>query len=155
MMVLENSIQEHQSCYSFAWCQTSEKDLPWQDRSVWVGSGRLLSSKDGRLFDFEGSAPGVDWVHQFELKVNGLEDYWYLAIPFQKKNISQLKTALKCSTSEILQLVTDNQTIVYTESKTWSDFHPSFQEMVEDLNAVGIICQTEIRTRKIDQLENV
>lgn len=151
MMVLPDSIREHQHCYSFSWCAVAQKDLPWAQRSIWVGSGRLLISKDGSMADFEGSAPGIDWVHKFELKLQGLEDYWYLEIAYHKQYLGKLKTALHCSTPELLQQLTADQTIVRTESKRWNNYQPSFQRLVNDLRDFGIPHLLEIRMRPFEE----
>lgn len=74
LIVLTDTIVEYQYCYSFSWCKKSEENLDVKDRSIWVGAGRLLASKDGAKFGFEGSSPGVDWIHYFELEVQGMED---------------------------------------------------------------------------------
>ncbi len=148
IIVVEDTIIEHQHCYSMAWCKKSEIELNWNQKTLWVGSGRLLISKDGEIVDLEGSAPGVDWIHHFELKMFGLEDFWILEIPYSKENISKLKSILKQSTPELLKLVNDKNVITFTESKAWNDNYTKLAGLSDDLNQVGIECQLEIKTRK-------
>ena len=148
MVVLGDTLIEHKHCYSFSWCKKSEENLHWRNRTVWVGAGLLLGSKNGDIFDFAGSSPGVDWIYLFELQVQGLEEYWYLEIPFKKEYISKLKAAIKCSTMELLKMVDENQNIIYTEPKAWNDHFPRFQEIADDLNRSGVACEIQIKTRK-------
>ena len=37
MVVLGDTIIEHEHCYSFSWCKKSEENLHWSKRAVWVG----------------------------------------------------------------------------------------------------------------------
>ncbi len=148
MIVLEEGMEEHNYCFSLLWCKKSERDLIWEQRTEWVGIGRILISKDGKTAEFEGSAPGVDWVHYFELKLQGLEDYWYLEIPYAKENMLKLKSAFRCSTQELLKMVNENHKIILTEIKEWCDDFPKFDDIADDLNNSGINCQIEIKTRK-------
>lgn len=147
MIVLTEGIEEHNHCFSLLWCIKKEKHLDWKQRTNWIGSGRLLISKDGKIAEFEGSAPFVDWIHHFELKIQNLEDYWFLEIPYRKKDISKLKSAIKCSTKELMELVNKDGKIIFDESKTWNDHFPKFKEIADDLNRSGINCQVEIRQR--------
>ena len=148
MIVLENEMKEHDHCYSLLWCKKSERNLNWEQRTSWVGAGRLLISKDGKVAEFEGSAPGVDWIFHFENKLQNLESYWNLEIPYSKENISKLKSILKCSTPELLKKVNENDKITLTELKEWNDHYTELNEITNDLNNVGINCQLEIKTRK-------
>ena len=154
MIVLEEGMEEHKLCFSLLWCKKSERDLTWEQRTTRVGVGRLLISKDGKTAEFEGSSPGVNWIHHFELKLQGLEDYWYLEIPYAKENMSKLKSAFKCSTQELLGMVNENHKIILTETKAWCDHFPEFKEIAYDLNNSGINCQIEVRTRKITSEKN-
>ncbi len=148
MIVLEEGIEEHNHCFSLFWCKKSEKKLTWNKRTSWVGAGRLLISKDGEIAEFEGSAPGVDWIHHFELKLQNLEDYWNLEIPYSKGKISELKSILKCSTPELLKLVNNDNKIIFTESKAWNDHYTELDVIANDLNNAGINCELKVKTRK-------
>ncbi len=148
MIVLENEMEKHDHCYSLPWCKKSEKSLTWEQRTSWIGAGRLLISKDGNIAEFEGSAPEVDWIYHFENKLQNLESYWNLEFPYSKENISKLKSILKCSTSELLKKVNENNKITFSESKEWNDNYTELDEICKDLNNVGINCQLEIKTRK-------
>lgn len=150
MMVLEEGMKEHAHCYSLFWCLKSEADLSWDKRTSSVGAGRLLISKDGNLVDFEGSAPGVDWIHHFENKLFGLEDIWYLAIPYSKDRLSKLKAVLQLSTPELLKRVNADQQIIFTEFKAWNKHYTKLEDLANDLNALGIECELEVRSRKIN-----
>lgn len=154
MMVLEEGMEEHANCYSLFWCLKSEADLTWDKRTSRVGAGRLLISKDGKLADFEGSAPGVDWIHHFENKLFDLEDYWYLAVPYTKNKLSTLKALLELSTPDLLRRVNEEGQIIFTQSKAWNKHYTILEDLAFDLNAAGIHCEFEIRTRKIDASNN-
>lgn len=147
LIALEEGIEEHDFCFSLLWCRENEVHLSWKEKALSIGTGRLLISKDGEIAGFEGSSPGVDWVHRFELKVQNLEEYWYMAIPYEKENISKLKSAIKCTTAELLKMLDENKSIVYFESKSWTDQFPSFQRIADDLNQSRVTCQVEIRVR--------
>jgi len=148
MIVLEEFVEEHNHCFSLLWCVKSQEHLIWGEKSSWCGLGRILISKDGEFAEFEGSSPHIDWIHHFELKIRSLEAYFYLEIPFEKKNISKLKSAIKCSTKELLNMVDKNDKIVFTESKSWCDHFPKFYKIVKDLNISGIDCKIEVKTRQ-------
>ncbi len=146
MNVLEHSMVEHKHCYSFSWCVKGEENII--PKEPIVGIGRLLISKDGKFKEFEGSTPFVDWIHHFELKIQNLEDYWYLEIPYKKEYISKLKVAINCSTSELLKMVNPNGKIIFEESKAWNNHFPTFYQIADDLHESGVDCQVEIRIRK-------
>ncbi|WCO00224.1 hypothetical protein [Psychroserpens ponticola] len=148
MIVLEEGIEKHNHCFLLSWCKKSEKELNWEQKTSWVGIGRILISKDGNTAEFEGSSPGVDWVHHFELKLQNLEDYWSLEIPYSKGNISKLKSILNRSTPELLKMVNNNEKIILTESKAWCDNYTELEEIANNLNNVGIHCELEVKTRK-------
>ncbi|MDY8135423.1 hypothetical protein [Aquimarina sp. 2201CG5-10] len=145
---LRESIREHKLCYSIDWCPKSEKHLSKVKRTGWVGAGALMVSKLYDRFEMMGSAPGVDWIHFFELEVQDLEEYFYLEVPFQKENILKLKSVIKCSTKELLKMINDDQKIIYTEKKYWNSHFPEFQEIADGLNEKEIDCKVEIKTRK-------
>ncbi|WP_405207141.1 hypothetical protein [Aquimarina sp. LLG6339-5] len=145
---LRESIREHKLCYSINWCPKSEKYLSRVKRTGWVGAGALMVSKLYDRFEMMGSAPGVDWIHFFELDIQDLEEYFYLEIPYKKENILKLKSVIKCSTNELLQMTNNQQKIIYTEKKYWNSHFPEFQEISDDLNEQGINCKVEIKTRK-------
>ena len=145
---LRESIREYKLCYSINWCLKSEKYLSRVKRTGWVGSGALMVSKLYDKFEMMGSAPGIDWINFFELDVQDLEEYFYLEIPYKKENILKLKSVIKCSTNELLQMTNNEQRIIYTEKKYWNSHFPEFQEIADDLNQQGIDCQVEIKTRK-------
>ncbi len=145
---LGETIREHKLCYSIHWCQKSEKHMSRTKKAGWVGAGALMLSKVSDKFEMMGSSPGVDWIHLFELDIQGLEEYFHLEIPYEKENISRLKSAIKCSTNELLNMVDSQEKIIYTESKSWCDHFPEFQEIADDLNKYGIDCQVEVKTRK-------
>ncbi|WP_269235727.1 hypothetical protein [Flavobacterium flavigenum] len=147
MIVLTEGIEEHKYCFSLLWCKEKEKHLDWNQRTNWIGVGRLLISKDGKIAEFEGSAPFVDWIHHFELKIQNIEEYWLLEIPYRKKDISKLKSAIKCPTKELMELVNKDDKIIFDESKAWNNHFPKFKEIADDLNRSGINCQVEIRQR--------
>lgn len=148
MVILPDSVLEHEHSYSFFWCLKEEEHLDPSQRSMWGGIGRVFISKDGNLVNCGGSAP-IDWVNHFELQVLGLEEHWHLSILYQKQHLSTLKFALKCSTSELLQLINENQRIICEEPKGIFDYEPSFQEMVDDLKAAGVVCNLEVRRRSV------
>ncbi len=145
---LRESIREHKLCYSIGWCRKSEKYLSTVKRTVRVGVGELMVSKNHNKFQMMGSSPGVDWIHFFELDIQDLEEYFYLEIPYKKENISKLKTVIKCSTKELMQMTNTEQKIIYTEKKYWNSHFPEFQKIADDLNERGIDCKVEIKTRK-------
>ena len=147
MIVLNDGATEYAHCFALFWCQKNEIHLNREQRKSWIGIGRLLISKDGELAEFEGSAPFIDWIHHFELRIQNLEDYWFLEIPYSRKNIAKLKSAIKCSTKELLELVDKNDKIIFNESKAWNSHFPKFIEIANDLNKAGISCEIEIRQR--------
>ncbi|ARN71141.1 hypothetical protein BST91_05495 [Nonlabens tegetincola] len=148
MIVLEKSIKEYNHCFSLSWCKKSEENLNRNRRTIFVGAGRLLISKDGEIAEFEGSAPGVDWIHHFENKLLNLEDHWYLEIPYSKNNISKLKSILNRSTPELLKMINSDGKIILSELKSWNDNYTKLEEIATDLNNAGINCELEIQTRK-------
>ena len=139
MIVLEKSIKEYNHCFSLSWCKKSEENLNRNRRTIFVGAGRLLISKDGEIAEFEGSAPGVDWIHHFENKLLNLEDYWYLEIPYSKNNISKLKSILNRSTPELLKMINSDGKIILSELKSWNDNYTKLEEIATDLNNAGSI----------------
>ncbi len=145
---LRESIKEHKLCYSIDWCIKTEKYLSRVKRTGWVGVGELMVSKLYDKFQRMGSSPGIDWIHFFELDVQDLEEYFYLEIPYEKENILKLKSVIKCSTNELVQMVNSEQKIIYTEPKIWNSHFPEFQEIADELNKVGIECLVETKTRK-------
>lgn len=148
MVALDEDIQEYDHCYALLWCVKSEQHLPWSHRTEFTGGGRLLISKDGLVVDMAGSAPDVDWIHHFNLKLFGLEDFWYLEIPYTKNHLSKLKAALKCSTADLLKMVDDNGKIIFTESKARNDNWTELKRLAQDLGTSGVECLFEVRTRE-------
>ncbi len=148
MLVLENGMEEHDHCYSLLWFKKSERDLNWEQRTTYLGAGRLLISKDGKVSEFEGSAPGIDWIYHFENKLQDLESYWCLEIPYSRKNITKLKSVLKCSTTALLKKVNENNKITLTELKEWNDHYTELDEITNDLNNVGIDCLLKVKREK-------
>lgn len=145
---LKETINEHKLCYTINWCIKSQKYLSNVKRGGWVGAGPLMISKTFDKFEMMGSSPGVDWIYLFELKAQNLEEYFYLEIPFENKNISILKSAIKCTTNELLNMVNDHKKIIYTQSKSWCDHFPIFKNIADILNNSGINCQIEIKIRR-------
>jgi hypothetical protein len=135
--------------FTMDWCKKSELNLNVEQRFLWLGIGRLLISEDGENFDFEGSAPGVDWSHHFQLKINDLEEYWCLEVSYSKEHISKLKSILKCSTPELIKMVNKkHDKITFTEQKEWNDNFTKLEEIANDLKLSGIEHSFKIKTRK-------
>ncbi|CAA0214031.1 hypothetical protein [Tenacibaculum maritimum] len=145
---LPETIREHKLCYTINWCIKSDKYSPKSNKG-WVGAGPLMLSKTFDKFEKMGSSPAVDWLYLFELSIQGLEEYFYLEIPYKKENLLKLKSVIKCSTEELLKMVNKQGLIIYTELKKWCDFRPEFQYISDDLNKLGINSKVEIKTRKI------
>jgi hypothetical protein len=148
MVVLKKGMEEHNHCFSLSWCKKSEENLNWKQRTAWVGARRLLISKNGEIAELEGSAPGVDWIHHFENKLQNLEDYWNLEIHYSKDNISKLKSILNRSTPELLKMVNSDGKIALTEFKSWNDNYTELEGIAIDLKNAGINCKLDIKTRK-------
>ncbi|MBA6157047.1 hypothetical protein H3Z83_11010 [Tenacibaculum sp. S7007] len=142
---LRETIQEHTLCYTIGWCKKSDK---YAYKSGWVGAGPLMISKTFDKFEIMGSSPMVDWLYLFELDVQNLEEYFYMEIPFEKRNLLKLKSVIKCSTEELLGKVNEKGKIIYTQSKKWCDHYPDFQYMADELIEKGINCIIEIRIRE-------
>ncbi|MCR9248857.1 MAG: hypothetical protein NXI20_00480 [bacterium] len=149
IVLLENGMKEYTFCYAFLWCKRSEINLTWEKRATWLGVGRLLVSKDGKTCELEGSNPSIDWVHHFELKVQELEEYWYLEIPYSKENISKLKAILKVSTPGLLKMLNEDKKIIYTAIKDWMGHFPDFYEIAFDLKKAGVEVLFEVKQRSI------
>jgi len=112
MVSIIDSIKEYKLCYSISWCEKTQLNINPEKRNVYVGAGRVLVSKKNDLVEHAGSAPFVDWVHQFELKVQNLEEYWVLEIVFSKRKISSIKTLLNLNTPDLLKRVNKNSKII-------------------------------------------
>ena len=108
---IKSSILEHEFCYSISWCEKAELFKRPEDRRTYLGGGRVLVSKINEMIDMAGSAPTTDWIHEFELMVQGLEEYWCLEIDFQKRKMNALKTLLQVNTPQLLELVNENSQI--------------------------------------------
>ena len=145
---LRETIKEHKLCYSISWCMRSEKYTSRMKKALVIGAGPLMISKKSEKFDFMGSSPMTDWIYLFELEIQNLEEYFYLEIPYEKKNISKLKAALKCSTPELLKMVDENKKITFSKPKAWNSHLPDFSDIAKDLTESGIDCQVEIKTRE-------
>ena len=148
MMVFNEGIKEYDNCYALTWCKKSEEHLFVHERTLWGGTGRLLISKDGEFTEFEGSDPGVDWIHHFENKLQNLEDYWSLEIRYSEDVISKLKSILKCSTAELLKMVDKDQRIILTESKAWNDENSELETIASDIKNAGVSYELSIKSRK-------
>ncbi len=145
---LRETILEYNLCYSIHWCQKSEKYLSNVKRTGWIGAGSLMIAKESDKFERMGSSPFVNWVYLFELDIQNLEEYFHLEIPYKNENVSKLKSVIKCSSDELLEMVNNQEKIIYTEKKAWCDHFPDFQNIADELNKVDIECQVEIKTRK-------
>lgn len=86
--------------------------------------------------------------YHFELKLQNLEEYWSLEIPYFKSNILKLKSIFNRSKTELLKMVNSNGKIILTESKAWCDNYTELEEIANDLNNIGIHCELEVKTRK-------
>ncbi len=145
---LRETIKEHKLCYLISWCMRSEKYTSRLKKALVIGTGPLMISKKSEKFQFMGSSPMIDWIYLFELEIQNLEEYFYLEIPYEKKNISKLKAGLKCSTPELLKMLDENKKITFSEPKAWNSHLPDFSDIARDLNQSGIACQVEIKTRE-------
>ncbi|WP_075341948.1 hypothetical protein [Tenacibaculum agarivorans] len=152
---LRETIKEHKLCYSISWCQKKDKYISPAKRSGWVGVGPLMISKNFDLFQRMGSAIGPDWIYLFELDIQNLEEYFYVEVPYQKQNTALLKSVLQCTEEELLDKIDDNENIIFSESKAWIDNYASFQSIVDKLNAEGISCKVQIKTREKIKVEKV
>ncbi|WP_417786001.1 hypothetical protein [Tenacibaculum sp.] len=168
MVVLEEGMIEHNYCYSLNWCKKSEINLDWEERTGWVGIGTILISKKGNNIEFKGSAPKVDWVKKFELKLRNLEEYWFVEIPFKNKWINKFAEVFDSSPNEIESKVLENKITLEERidtdnflGETYKDlgflyegsdkeyvYNPSFINIVKKLNEFGVNCKVEIITKK-------
>lgn len=142
MTSIIDSIQEHNLCYSIDWCEKKELSLPSSKRRLYVGAGRVLVSKINEKIEHAGSAPFVDWIHQFELGIQNLEEYWVLEILFLKKKIGSLKTLLELNTPELLKRVDDNAII----SLQGEDYE--LQRVKELMDRAEIQCELKLKQRE-------
>lgn len=112
MISIIDSIQEHKLCYSIDWCEKNELHLPPSKRRLYVGAGCILVSKINEKVAYEGSSPFIDWIHEFELEIQNLEEYLVIEIRFKKLKIAALKTLLECNTPELIKQVNKDSKIV-------------------------------------------
>ncbi|TCI90609.1 hypothetical protein [Tenacibaculum sp. M341] len=168
MVILKEGMIEHNYCYSLNWCKKSEINLNSENRTRWVGIGAILISKKGNDIEFKGSAPTIDWVKKFELKLRNLEEYWYVEIPFKNKWIDKFVEVFDSNINEIESKVLENKITleerIETDNflgETYKDLgflyegsdkeyvhNPSFINVVKKLNKFGIACKIEIKTKK-------
>ena len=112
MISIIDSLEEHEFCYSIGWCEKKELNINPENRRIYVGAGRVLVSKINDLVEYSGSAPYVDWVHEFELKIQNLEEYTIIEFFYSPKKISSIKTLLKLNTPELINKVNKESKII-------------------------------------------
>ena len=79
-----DSIKEHELCYSINWCEKRELDYhPEHRKRKFIGAGVIFVSKINDMVGAAGSSPFTDWLHEFELKIQNLEEYWVLEIAYE------------------------------------------------------------------------
>lgn len=143
--VLENTVQEHELCFSMMWHLVKERHLPSSHWSGIAGGGPLFISKSSYHVGMAGSALYYDGLGDFELWIQGLEAFPVLAIKFEKKKLSALKTLLELNTPQLMKKVNEDQEIIIEGA----DYElQAFQPYVEK---AGIICKFEWRTRESDR----
>lgn len=144
MCAIGVSIIEYEFCYAIDWCEKKELHLDPSKRRLYVGAGGVLVSKISDHVECEGSNPSVNWVYNFELKIQGLEEYWCLEILYQKNKISALKALLKCNTPELLKKVNSDSLILI------EDYHYELERLKAFLDQAEVTNKLELRRRKIN-----
>ena len=138
--VKKNSMVEKEHCFIFNWGEIDKE--PHKK----VGVGFLYASKDGKHFDLGSTSPFVDSLKDFELHIQGLEEYWFLEIPYNEEIKDSFQKVFQKKTDEMLSKI-ENGKLVLTEAK--ANFGgPSFAIVAERFNKKGIDCKCEIKTRK-------
>ena len=144
LYVMEDTVQEHDLCFSMGWHLVKERHLPASSRSWIVGGGGLFISKSTYHVGMSGSGL-QSTLSNFELWIQGLEAYPVLVIQFEKKKLSALKTLLELNTPQLMKKVNEDQEIILEGE----DYElQAFQPYVEK---AGIICKFEWRTRESDR----
>ncbi|MEL6255052.1 MAG: hypothetical protein AAFR87_23795 [Bacteroidota bacterium] len=143
--VLENTVQEHELCFSMGWHLEKERHLPSSHWSGIAGGGPLFVSKISYHIGIAGSAMYYDDVGDFELWIQGLEAYPVLVIKFEKKKLSSLKTLLELNTPQLLKKVNEDEEILIEDE----DYR--LKELQTHIEKAGIICKFEWRTKESDR----
>jgi len=142
MISLISSIKEYDLCYAIGWCEKQELNLYPFQRRKYIGMGRVLVSKINAQVGCEGSAPFVDWIHQFELSIQGLEEYFVLIIEFSKRKLASLKTLLNLTTPQIMKIVKENATIEIEKEGY------ELKKLKAYMDTAGIACEIKLKQRK-------
>ncbi len=137
-----NYLKEHKYSYSIEWCLKNEINITRSKRTLFAGGGPVMVSKISDNIEMAGSAPTIDFVKEFELKIRGLEGYWNLEIEFDKFKISSLKSLLNVNTPNLLRIVDANSKI-NIERKEYE-----LNALQKDLNLAGIISKIEFKERE-------
>ncbi|WP_196888323.1 hypothetical protein [Aureivirga sp. CE67] len=160
---LREGVMEYDYCYTIPKILTKDKYVSSVKRTTWIGTGSLLVSKITDDIELTGSAP-VDWVRKFELKIRGLDEYWYVEIPFDKRKLYKFTEIFDLSEVEVFEKVTNHKIILEEpintdrflgetyydmgfldeKSKTEYLINPSFMEIINKCNAAGIKCKLKI-----------
>ena len=146
---LRETIRENDFCFTLDWCIKSEKYISSVKRTKLAGGGPLMISKITDDIQMAGSAPGIDWINEFELQIRGLEAYWCLVIQYDKSQIAPLKTLLQLSTPGLLQLVNQNS-LIQIEKEIYE-----LKDLENNLKKAGVDCKLELRERQKPSTSNL
>lgn len=148
-IVLDYTLVEYKYSYTVITSLEHEKDLPLEKQSIMIGTGRLMINKSGQYIQFEGSAPYIDFHRRFEMRMQGIQEYYCLEIPFEKKFVGRLKTIFECTTPELLQMVKDTKIALKVFSHYFFDRNSHLHDLAERINGKGIPCEVHKRIQKI------
>ena len=114
--VKEDSVEERDFCYIFNWGEIGQ--VPHKK----VGVGFLYVSKDGEHIELGSTSPFFDSLKEFELKVKGLEEYWYLEIPYSEVIKDSFQKVFQKKTEDMLSKIEngklkDKEKLIFCNSK--------------------------------------